>query len=280
MAEITPADVDFLMQEAVRNFADRKQAERAAQPGDEVQLNYEAKDLDGIVQMAGKAEAFVLGAGTLFPEFEQALLGHGVGEEIATQCSVPSDYFIPALKGKTLNLKASILQVNELTLPPVDDNLAVKALGEGKTLADLSQVLEEELKFQREDRMAQELINEFFDKLFEATKTQVTQEQIDEEFTKLMKSPQSESYDDAFKSQLKVLAHRNVTLRMAMEEILKQPEFQVKDEELVAIFEAEIAEKTPEEQVKIREELQKNPIHFADMRRRLQMQKLYEFIES
>jgi hypothetical protein len=69
-------------------------------------------------------------------------------------------------------------------------------------------------------------------------------------------------------------------LRLAIEEIHKLPEFEVKDEELAAIFEAELADKTQEEQVKIRTELQQNPLHFMEMRKRLQMQKLYEFIES
>jgi hypothetical protein len=54
------------MQEAVRNFAERKTVDRSAQAGDEVELNYEGKDSDGLVQMAGKQEAFVLGAGILF----------------------------------------------------------------------------------------------------------------------------------------------------------------------------------------------------------------------
>lgn len=296
VSELTEQELDHLIQEARRSLGERKSVDRAAQTGDEVKVGYSARNSENIVQMANPGADFVLGTGSLFPEFEAALVGHKKGDKVTVSCQVPEDHFLRTLRGQKLDFEAELLDVKELTLPTEDDTLALKMLGEGKTLNDLKAVLRQELIFRKEERAKDALAEEFFDGLFEALKDSVSEKDIVSELGILIEAAyrkaesegmSREEYDKRLDEgklnlqiQLRNQAHRNVALRFALDEIFKNPEFQLEENQLLSIFENEIKNLPEEEKTKVREALKANPKFIEELRRRVQMDKLFQFIEE
>jgi trigger factor len=108
---------------------------RAAQPGDTlvvdlVQLDGETAERDYVVD---------LGAGRLLEEIEDALVGMSVGEEKQVTYELGD--------GSTRTLDATLKEIKERVLPPLDDELA-KAATEFDTLEELRADLERTIRAQ------------------------------------------------------------------------------------------------------------------------------------
>ena len=80
-------------------------AERAAQEGDRVTIDFEGK-IDGEVFQGGKAAgfAFMLGEKRMLPEFEAAALGLKAGESKSFELKFPEDYHGKDVAGKTADV--------------------------------------------------------------------------------------------------------------------------------------------------------------------------------
>jgi trigger factor len=107
---------------------------REAQPGDTLVIDL--VDPDGEAQRDTVVE---LGAGTLTPELERALVGSTAGEtkEIA----------FPRGDGSTGSVEVTVREVQEKVLPPLDDDLA-RAASEFDTLAELRESIASTLREQ------------------------------------------------------------------------------------------------------------------------------------
>src|SRR4029077_2275053 len=128
--------VDQALAEAQITAADLARVDdRGAQPGDVLVLDLELKDdsrRDYVVE---------LGSGGLPQQLETALVGARAGEKR----SVP----IPVSEEETSIVHATLKEIDEKVLPPLDDELARKA-SEFDTLDELREDLERTLREQLE----------------------------------------------------------------------------------------------------------------------------------
>lgn len=135
---------------------------RAATKGDVVTIDFEV-EVDGTtVDGAGAADFQVeLGAGSLIPTIEEALIGKKVGEKADATASMPQAHPHPQLRGQEATFKLVLKDLKERVLPELDDEFA-KDLGDYETLDDLKKSLSEQIesrkKEQAENTLAERLV--------------------------------------------------------------------------------------------------------------------------
>lgn len=129
VAEIADADVDRTLESVRRQRITFQPVERPAQREDRVLVDFVAR-VDGTELPGGKAQnqPIVLGAGHMFPEIEEALIGANKGDVRRATVNFPADSRNATLAGKPVEFEVTVNEVGEPVLPAIDEELA-KALG-------------------------------------------------------------------------------------------------------------------------------------------------------
>lgn len=151
------AEIDATIDIMRKQRATYETVERAAGDTDQVTVDFKGM-LDGVAFPGGSAEgfAFVLGAGRMLPEFEEAVRGLSAGEEKVFPLTFPADYGSAELAGKTVEFTVKLQKVEKEVLPAVDGEFA-KSLGiaEGeveKMRAEIRSNLEREVESRLKSR--------------------------------------------------------------------------------------------------------------------------------
>jgi trigger factor len=134
---VSDADVEATLDRLRQSLAQLQPiADRSvAQSGDVVTVDYQGH-LDG--RLAGRAEHrdIELGANGFPPEFDQALIGAGVGSNVEFTAEYPPDHANADLRGKTVHFKVRLERLSRKELPQLDDEFA-KDHGACATLEEL-----------------------------------------------------------------------------------------------------------------------------------------------
>jgi trigger factor len=138
--ELVDAELDVLR----GTIAELVPADRSAQPGDTLVVDLVREEGDG----SQRDYVVELGSGRLVPELEQGLVGMSAGETREIRFEIPGD--------KVAVVQATVKEVKERVLPPLDDDLA-RAASEFNTLAELRSEIEGRLQAQV-DAQAQEAL--------------------------------------------------------------------------------------------------------------------------
>jgi trigger factor len=137
---------------------------RPSQNGDTVSIDFIVSVADETIEDAGATDFQVeLGAGTLLPQIEEAVLGKSTGDQATAEVPMPAQHPHPKLKGKTAKFAITLGEVKERILPNLDDELA-KDVGEFENLdalkADIKKKLEAQAKEQSDNQLAEQLVME------------------------------------------------------------------------------------------------------------------------
>jgi trigger factor len=97
----------------------------------------------------GKKFWLHMAAGNFLPRFCEQMIGIKRGETRSVQIEFPVDFLVTELAGKKADYAVTLNEIKEKVLPPVDDAFAAKLIP-GKTLADLRQTIERDLKHEKE----------------------------------------------------------------------------------------------------------------------------------
>src|SRR5206468_2855349 len=107
-------------------------AERAAQPGDFVVMDYEgtlAGESEPFEGGSGRDQMIELGSGRLIPGFEDQLQGAAAGDEREVKVTFPADYQAEHLAGNDAAFAVTVKEVREKVLPDLDDDFALEQAG-------------------------------------------------------------------------------------------------------------------------------------------------------
>lgn len=132
---------------------------RPAREGDTVVV-----DLVGSDGEAQRDYVVELGSQRLLPDIEEGLVGQAAGGERQVEYRLPD--------GQEASITASVKEVYEKVLPPVDDDLA-RAASEFDTLAELREEIEARLHGQLEEQLEGQFRTAALDALVEATELEV-----------------------------------------------------------------------------------------------------------
>ncbi|NHI01806.1 MULTISPECIES: trigger factor [Oceanimonas] len=243
-AEVTDADLDNMIDTLRKQHADWTEADRAAEDGDRVTMNF-VGSVDGEEFEGGKAEDFVLvlGSGRMIPGFEDGLLGKKAGDEFTIEVTFPEEYHAENLKGKPASFAITLTKVEAQQLPELTEEF-VKRFGIADGTVD---GLKAEVRKNMERELAQALKasvkEQVIDGLLEQNEIDVPQSLIDGEVDTLRKqalqrfggmdaknAPQLPA--ELFKDQ----AERRVRVGLLLGELIKTNEIKADDAKVQEII--------------------------------------------
>jgi trigger factor len=128
-AEVTDTDIDAMIARLRKQSPKFIAATRPAATGDRVTVDFEGS-VDGVPFAGGAATGVpvIIGDGRMLPDFEAGLIGTTAGEEKTHSVSFPADYRTQELAGQTAQFRMSVKNVEEATLPDLDEEFC-KAFG-------------------------------------------------------------------------------------------------------------------------------------------------------
>lgn len=127
-AEVTPGDVDDMLNTLRDQRRSWKPVERAAQNGDQVQFEYVAETAEGRVPAQGHQRLAVLLGASGFDSLEAALTGLQAGAETSAELDFPEKFREPLLAGKKARTELKVSTVSEEFRPEVDEEF-VRSFG-------------------------------------------------------------------------------------------------------------------------------------------------------
>ena len=169
--EVADEEIGEHLEELRRRHATERVVERPLAPGDVLVADLQRLDDSGLPIIGDKYEKRHILIGdenALSPEFEEALVGMGAGEERKVRFAYREDLPNDQLAGQTAHFAVAAHEVRERTLPALDDEFA-KDLGEHfQTLDDLRQDLSEQIqerwKYMAQQRLRSDLIGQLIQK--------------------------------------------------------------------------------------------------------------------
>jgi trigger factor len=225
IVEITGDDVSNMLENLRQQRATWNVVERAAQPGDQVNIDFEGT-IDGAPFAGNKAEqmSLVLGANTMIPGFEDQLAGVSAGDEKTLNITFPDDYAAAEVAARDAEFQVKVNSVSEPVLPELDDDFA-RAFGIDENGMD-GLKLEITSNMQRElsGLITSKLKEQVFSGLLKANPVEVPRTMIESEIQQLQSQESSQGVEP---SSLQDTAERRVKLGVLISEIVKSNNIQV-----------------------------------------------------
>ena len=150
-AEVGDGDVDRMLERLRKQRRRWESVQRAATPGDRVVVDFQGT-CDGEARDDLKTDGYAveLGAGQLFKQLEDSLLGTEAGQELSLDLHFPSDFGAGELAGKPVHFEVKVNTVEEPVLPEIDDEFAtgfgVKEGGIEKLKSEIRDNMQRELE--------------------------------------------------------------------------------------------------------------------------------------
>jgi trigger factor len=156
---------------------------RPVQESDYVILDYQGSFAGQALEEAKAENAYMeVGAGKFNQDFERHLIGLNPGAESRFAVDLPNDFFNPLIAGKTVEFQVKLHDIKERVAPDLDDAFAQSLGGKFQTMADLREVVREDIIKGKERERNAQLEQQVLDKLiashpFELPPSLVKQEQ-------------------------------------------------------------------------------------------------------
>jgi trigger factor len=253
--EVTDHDVDHQVEHLRQGLAKFEAVEgRGAETGDFAVVDFTA-ELDGVPvgdvvpEAAGLSSVeghwMPLRPGNLIPGFCEQLVGQQPGEIRKFDLTVPEDFGLEALRGRTLAFAVTLLELKRQVLPELTDELVREAFRLEGGVAALRDRLRERLRHEQEEQRAQEITTQLLEHLDQGTSfelpgavlTRETQRQVN----RIVRQSLSRGMPDG-----EVMEHKDAIIRHAS----TQAEVNVKTSFILRqIADQEGIEATPEEVV-------------------------------
>jgi trigger factor len=221
-------------------------AERPAASEDRVVIDFLGKK-NGEPFTGGHASdyAFVLGQGTMLPDFEKAVEGARVGESKTFDLTFPADYFSVDLAGQTVQFEITVKQVQAPKLPEVDAEFA-KGMGIADgDIAKMRAEIEGNLKREVKRRIDARIKDQVMDALIKANQIATPGALIEMEIQRLMQAARQDMEQRGMKVNEMPLqpewfadqAKRRVTLGLILAELVKSENLLATPEQVRAMVE-------------------------------------------
>ncbi|WP_405229907.1 trigger factor [Lentisalinibacter sediminis] len=233
VVEITPADVDQMMENLRRQKAEWETVERPAAEGDKVIVDFEGS-IKGEPIENGKGEKIpvILGEGRMIEDFEKALTGVAAGDEKTFKVKYPKDYPAEDLAGKKAEFKAVVHEVQAQVLPPLDEELA-KAYGvEEGGVEQLRADVEDNMRQELEGRIRADMKNQAMEGLLSNNPLEVPEALVQQESQTLQKDAmQRMGIEDAEQAppleSFREMAERRVRLGLLVQQLISDKDIQL-----------------------------------------------------
>ena len=228
VVNIQESDINEMLENLRKQRATWTAVERAAQPGDQVSIDFEGS-IDGEPFAGNKAEnmPLVLGSNSMVPGFEEQLSGVSAGDEKSIELTFPGNYPGTEVAGKTATFKVKVHTVSEMELPELNDDFArafgINEGGMDALKTEITGNMQRELK----GLISSSLKSQVFAGLLENNPVEVPQQLVETESLELRGRKGSAAGDAG---ALRAEAERRVKLGVIVSEIVKQNQIQLDPE--------------------------------------------------
>ncbi|MBR1384496.1 MAG: trigger factor [Ruminococcus sp.] len=222
--------------------------DRAAELGDTVTIDFEGFK-DDVAFEGGKGEDFdlELGSNQFIPGFEDAIVGHNVGEQFDINVTFPEQYQVADLAGAPAVFKINLKAITKKEYPEVDDDLVSEGT-EFDTLEEFKADAKKKLEENNEKAADNAVENYLFDKVVENMKAEIPEVMYDNRANEMVNElamrlqPQGITLDlylqytgqtvDQLRKTYREQAEKQVKLRLALEQIVKNEGIEATAEEI------------------------------------------------
>ena len=251
---VTEEEVDAALEREQNNNARTVSVtERPVAEGDTAVIDFEGF-VDGVAFDGGKGENHPLeiGSHTFIDNFEEQLVGKNVGDEVDVNVTFPEQYQAADLAGKPALFKVKINEIKTKELPELDDEFA-QDVSEFDTLAEYRESLKKNLETQKQNEAKKTKEDEAIQKIIDKSKMDIPEAMIEtqcetmiNEFAqRIAQSGLSmEQYlqfsgmtVDGLKEQVRPEALSRIQSSLVLEQIAKEENIEVSDEEVDAEIE-------------------------------------------
>lgn len=222
--------------------------DRAAELGDTVTIDFEGFK-DDVAFEGGKGEDFdlELGSNQFIPGFEDAIVGHNAGEQFDINVTFPEQYQVADLAGAPAVFKINLKAITKKEYPEVDDDLVSEGT-EFDTLEEFKADAKKKLEENNEKAADKAVETYLFDKVVENMKAEIPEVMYDNRANEMINElamrlqPQGITLDlylqytgqtvDQLRKTYREQAEKQVKLRLALEQIVKNEGIEATDEEI------------------------------------------------
>lgn len=249
-SKVAKKDVDEVLDRIKQRFSEKKEVTRKAEMGDEAVINYVGTK-DGEAFAGGSAEDYplALGSNSFIPGFEEAIVGHAVGEEFDVPLTFPKEYHAKELAGKKVNFAVKLNKLHEVVMPEETDELAAK-IGEFTSMDEARKDIEAELKAQKDREATDDMRDDLIGQLVEKSKVAAPKVLVDDQVKSIKQDMlqnlmyqgatmdqyiDSKGYKDLAEWEEKEavpLAEKRVKAGLVLNELAKELKIEVTDEQL------------------------------------------------
>ncbi|MDD7176744.1 MAG: trigger factor, partial [Lachnospiraceae bacterium] len=227
--------------------------DRAVAEGDTAVIDYEGF-VDGVAFEGGKGENHPLeiGSHSFIDTFEDQLVGKNAGDEVEVNVTFPEQYHSADLAGKPATFKVKINEIRAKELPELNDEF-VQDVSEFDTMAEYREDTKKKLQERKENAAKGTKEDEAIQKIIDKSKMEIPEAMIDmqaenmiEEFAQRIQA-QGMSFDqymqfsgmtiDKMKEQVRPEALQRIQSSLVLEQIAKEENIVVSDEEVDAEIE-------------------------------------------
>ena len=227
--------------------------DRPVAVGDTAVIDFEGF-VDGVAFEGGKGEnqPLEIGSHTFIDTFEDQLVGKNAGDEVEVNVTFPEQYQAADLAGKPATFKVKINEIKTKELPELDDEFA-QDVSEFDTLAEYKESLKKNLEEKKEDEAKRTQEDEAIQKIIDKSKMDIPEAMIDtqcetmiEEFAQRI-AQSGLSMDqylqfsgltvDGLKEQVRPEALSRIQASLVLEQIAKDENIEVSDEDVNAEIE-------------------------------------------
>lgn len=241
---------EALEKEREKNSRTVTVTDRPVENGDTAVIDFEGF-VDGVAFEGGKGENHPLeiGSHSFIDTFEDQLIGKNAGDEVDVNVTFPEQYQAKELAGKPALFKVKIHEIKTKELPELNDEFA-QDCSEFETLAEykedlrkqLEQTKENDAKRAKEDEAIQKIIDKSEMEIPEAMIETQCENMVEEFAQRIAQSGLSmEQYMqfsgltiDKLKEQVRPEAETRIKSSLVLEQIAKDENIEVTDEEIDA----------------------------------------------
>ena len=207
--------------------------------------------VDGVAFEGGKGENHPLeiGSHSFIEGFEDQLVGHNVGEEVEVNVTFPEKYQAAELAGKPAVFKVKINEIKTKELPELNDEFA-QDVSEFDTLAEYKEDLRKHLEVSKENDAKRAKEDEAIKKIIDKSTMELPDAMIDTQCENMINefaqriSQSGLTMDqymqfsgmtiDGLKEQVRPEAITRIQSSLVLEQIAKEENIEVSDDEINA----------------------------------------------
>ncbi len=247
---VSSAEIDEIIERMRQGLATKQAVSRAAKDGDETIIDFVGKR-DGVAFDGGTANdyALTLGSHQFIPGFEEAIIGHKVGEVFDIDLAFPKDYHAKDLAGQKVTFTVTLNKLEAKELPEVNDEFAQKT-GTFDSLKQLKDDIKSELSKQKERTNGEKLRDQLIDQLIAKSTVPVPEILIEDQMKSLERdftqniTYQGLTFDDYLSSsnfkdeddwrakEVRPAAERRVKAGLVLAELTKLEDVTLTDEQI------------------------------------------------